>query len=218
MHPKLDTSVPLPQVVYRVDNRPPERIFRDGFTPRGNNYRITNHALGGANLASTGYVSTTENRDVAVQIATSSVNAANDFWSCDGSGRAQCRTWVYRIMPRNTNFFSLVANLPRTAQFDRYRGQHEWVAADRIYGEAIIDAVPVTRHFTGVGTPTGFTPDGPVVFNDRQTRQNAGHNPNHEGYTPIAFDHVDVGPTARDCLPPTSPTYRSGQGRDVCAP
>ncbi|OCQ52013.1 Pertussis toxin subunit 1 precursor [Photorhabdus australis subsp. thailandensis] len=57
--------------VYRVDGRPPEEIFKEGFFPWGNNTSLSQHVNGtscGRNGTSA-YVATTSNRDQAMRIA-----------------------------------------------------------------------------------------------------------------------------------------------------
>ncbi|RNA60498.1 hypothetical protein D1631_18590 [Chryseobacterium nematophagum] len=46
-HPNLRTNIPVPNLVYRVDSRSPDEIFRDGFTARRISYNLGNHVLGG---------------------------------------------------------------------------------------------------------------------------------------------------------------------------
>lgn len=197
-HPSLNTDIPLPNYVYRVDSRSPDDIFRNGFTARGLDASITQYVIGGGFLTSATYISTTESRETAADIASSQVNDTyRNQWSCDSTGRIQCRTWIYRITPQITNFFSIHDNLPRTPQFDRYRGQLEWAAVDRIYTDHIESAMPVTRFFNN------GIPDGPAIFNEGRTRENENYNANTEGYLPMGFEHVDVGPTAQcdSCSP-----------------
>lgn len=189
-HRGLNTSIPLPKYVYRVDSRSPDEIFRNGFTARGRDSSITQYVIGGSYLASATYISTTENRDTAVAIASSQVNDTyRNAWNCDSTGRIQCRTWIYTILPQATNFFSIHDNLPRAPQFDRYRGQQEWVAVDRIYPQHIVDALPVTRFFNN------GIPDGPAIFAEGNMRENSIYNANYEGYIPVGFANTDIGPT-----------------------
>lgn len=191
-HLSLNTDIPLPNYVYRVDSRSPDEIFRDGFTARGLDASITEHTIGGSFLARSRYISTTSSREAAADIASSQVNDTYlNQWSCDSTGRIQCRTWVYRITPQVSNIFSLPDNLPRTPQFDRYRGQFEWPAIDRIYTEHIESAMPVTRFFNN------GIPDGPAIFNEGRTRENENYNSSAEGYFPEGFEHAEVGPTAQ---------------------
>ena len=193
-HKDLNTNIPLPRYVYRVDSRSPEQIFRDGFTSRGAGTSITQYVRGGDYLAQASYISTTASEDTAAEIASSQVNDTyRNAWTCDSTGRIQCRSWVYVISPQNSNFFSMVDNLPDTPQYRRYFGQREWVAVDRIYSQHIQSAYPVTRYFNN------GIPDGPAIFNSGQTRQNNGYSLSTPGYAPPGFSNAILGPTRLNC-------------------
>lgn len=194
-HPHLNTSVSLPAMVYRVDSRPPSQLFAAGFTARGIDCSLTAHVCGGSNLATTGYISTSESYDAAINFASSAVNAyESTVWSCASDGTRVCRAYIYTIAPSLSNFFSVNANLPQTQHFAGYAGQQEWVAADRIYGENIISARIVQRTF--INNASGHTvPAGPVTYGD--VVYNDNYDATAESYSPLGgFATRDVGPTA----------------------
>ncbi|RNA61476.1 hypothetical protein D1631_05780 [Chryseobacterium nematophagum] len=196
-HPYLRTNIPIPNLVYRVDSRSPDEIFRDGFTARGISYNLGNHVLGGSYLNNSGYISTSENMESTINMTSSSINnSLQTTWGVDSYGRGQFRTWIYFIAPSPTNFISVNANLPPTEIFQRYSGQNEWVAVDRIYPGNIVSAMPVTRYFNtplGGGPPT---PDGPVIYGSGQQRQNESFNRSNPAYSPVGFSSVNVGQTS----------------------
>ncbi|CAA7197433.1 MULTISPECIES: enterotoxin A family protein [Chryseobacterium] len=189
-HPYLRTNIPIPNLVYRVDSRSPDQIFRDGFTARGLSYNLGNHVLGGSYLINSGYISTSDSMEAAINIASSSINnQLQTTWGLDSYGRAQYRTWIYFIAPSPTNFISVNANLPPTQIFQRYMGQNEWAAVDRIYPGNIVSAMPVTRYFNNL------VPDGPTIFGSGQMRQNEQFNRSNPSYSPLGFSSVEVGQT-----------------------
>ncbi|CAA7386721.1 enterotoxin A family protein [Chryseobacterium fistulae] len=196
-HPYLRTNIPIPNLVYRVDSRSPDEIFRDGFTARGNSYNLGNHVLGGSYMSTTGYISTSDNMESVLNMASSSLNnSLQTTWGVDSYRRAQYRTWIYFIAPSPTNFFSVNANVPPTPTFQRYAGQNEWVAVDRIYPGNIVSAMPVTRFFQS--PPEGGLPtaDGPVIYGSGQQRQNPSFNRSNPPYSPVGFSSVNVGQTS----------------------
>ncbi|WP_424937022.1 MULTISPECIES: hypothetical protein [Bacteria] len=83
----------LPRVFYRVDTRPPEVVFRDGFSAWGSNMDLVRHTINTRDRSS-GFVALTDDLGAANQIA-------NDYLSdLDEAGnRRYERVWVYRVAP-----------------------------------------------------------------------------------------------------------------------
>ena len=83
----------LPRILYRVDTRPPEVVFRDGFSAWGNNMDLVRHTINTRDNSS-GFVALTDDLGAANQIA-------NDYLSdLDEAGnRRHDRVWVYRVAP-----------------------------------------------------------------------------------------------------------------------
>ncbi|MBE1160784.1 hypothetical protein [Dyella acidiphila] len=189
-HPYLNTNIPVPSRVYRVDSRSPDAVFNFGFTSRGLDADITAHVIGGSMLVNSRYVSTTDSFETAMAIASSQINDTfRNTWSCSSQGDRLCRTWIYTITPRSSNFFSISQNLPENDFYARYILQHEWAAVDRIAPQLIESAVLVTRRFVN-GVPAG-----PAVFATGGTRQNYLFNQYFEGYSPAGFSAQSVGST-----------------------
>jgi len=83
----------LPRVFYRVDTRPPEVVFRDGFSAWGDNMDLVRHTINTRDRSS-GFVALTDDLAAANQIA-------NDYLSdLDEAGnRRHEKVWVYRVAP-----------------------------------------------------------------------------------------------------------------------
>lgn len=83
----------LPTVLYRVDTRPPDEVFRDGFSAWGSDLDLVRHTINTQDRSS-GFVATTSDLAAANRIA-------NDYLAqTDASGGRRYRTvWVYRIAP-----------------------------------------------------------------------------------------------------------------------
>ena len=60
-------STTVDDVVYRGDSRPPSQIFEEGFTARGKNMDLTDHAFGYSD--DSGYISTSRSKNVATEFA-----------------------------------------------------------------------------------------------------------------------------------------------------
>ncbi|MER6563531.1 hypothetical protein ABT300_38575 [Streptomyces sp. NPDC001027] len=67
----IDPQRSFPRDLYRGDSRPPEEIFRDGFTARGHNNDLVAHVHGGERHMDSNYISTTGTRTVAESFARS---------------------------------------------------------------------------------------------------------------------------------------------------
>lgn len=181
-NPNINTDTPIPQWVYRVDSRPPERIFNDGFSARGNSYVITNHVIGAENLAQDGYVSTTGVESTAVNIVNSAINdVLRNTYACSSS-QTVCRAYLYQIRPSSFNYFYIPAQLPGGAFFDRYRGQNEWVAVDRIPNDTIYGVTVYERTFN-TNSQGQLVPAGSARVVSHGT--NAMYNLNSLGYSLI---------------------------------
>lgn len=207
-HRHLNTSITIPGVVFRIDARSPTAgmnydgtnnpgIFNVGFTARGTDYSLTNHVLGGNNSnasnVGSGYVATTSSPSSLNNILSSitgnmllqEVNRRNV--RLQNSGRIVIRAYVYSIRPTNSNFYSVVDNLPDGSRWDAYRGQNEWLAVDRISREQIQSAAIYEDIFVN-GIRQGHV--SPV-----STVNNTYYSANTLGYFPTSFNTANVGVT-----------------------
>lgn len=132
-----------PKVVYRVDSRGPDKIFKHGFTAWGNNLELLPHIVGDTPKSKTdGFISTTENVNSARQIAADIMPYDDDV------------TWLYEIVP-NDNFYDVNRSLLQAGSvhpvnsaiaeqsinaFIRYGEQYEYVSAAPINRSQIIRA------------------------------------------------------------------------------
>ncbi|HAV9405821.1 TPA: pertussis toxin-like subunit ArtA [Escherichia coli] len=145
--------------VYRVDSRPPNEIFRDGFRSHGANRNLQQHLRGDSCAAGS--------RDSAFIATTTSLietyNIARQYYSSSGF---HGRLYRYRIRANN-NFYSLQASVNYLTQrgitfsgFEQImmREQNEVVAVEHIPSENIVEAVELnydrfnSRVFDGPGT------------------------------------------------------------------
>ncbi|CAA7393822.1 enterotoxin A family protein [Chryseobacterium fistulae] len=191
-HKFLDTDKEIPSTLFRVDSRPPhgregEGIFSRGFTARGNSYILTDHVSGGTNLLQDGYISTTSDIRTAINIAGSQIN--NQLTNENQRGSYTARTYLYQILPNTSNYYSVNANLPNTPQWNRFNGQEEWVAIDRILPEHIVSVTTFERDFYN-GSPLNGS--HPV-----RTEQNSNFNQNYPPYFVPNFSSFNVGETRR---------------------
>ncbi|ACZ23464.1 Pertussis toxin, subunit 1 [Sanguibacter keddieii DSM 10542] len=145
--PRLDLppgcSAP-PVCTFRVDTRPPEVVFAEGFTPLGDRDQLLAHAVGyfDEGLTGSAFVSTVSDLDLANVMM---------------RGRGES-FWVYAVW-RSENFFSLNSSLEafagdlqdagRAADADRVlellnqrRAFDEWSALGGIPAEHVIGAFP----------------------------------------------------------------------------
>lgn len=207
-HRHLNTDITLPGVVFRIDARSPTAgmnydgthnigIFNAGFTARGTDYSLTNHVLGGnnnnASNIGSGYVATTSSPS-SVNAILSSITGnmllqeiTRRNVQLQNSGRIVIRAYVYSIRPTNSNFYSVVNNLPDGSRWDMYRGQNEWLAVDRIAREQIQSAVIYEDTFINGVRQGGISPVSTV--------NNTSYSPNNPGYFPTYFNTANVGVT-----------------------
>ncbi|NEA98561.1 hypothetical protein [Streptomyces sp. SID13726] len=92
----------LPRDVFRGDSRPWQMIFRDGVTSRGTNYDLQQH-LQGDRAHNSGYISTSESRQVSETFARSQGLANLE----QAAMRPRCSTTreaVYKIIPAFGNW------------------------------------------------------------------------------------------------------------------
>ncbi len=128
--------------VYRVDSRPPDEIFRDGFRSHGNNRNLQQHLRGDSCAAGS--------RDSAFIATTTSLietyNIARQYYSSSGF---YGRLYRYRIRANNI-FYSLHSSVNYLTQrgvtfsgFEQImmREQNEIVAIEHIPSENIVEAV-----------------------------------------------------------------------------
>ncbi len=133
------------QFVYRVDSRPPDVIFRDGFRSHGNNRNLQQHLRGDSCAAGS--------RDSAFIATTTSLretyNIARQYYS---SSSFRGTLYRYRIRANNI-FYSIQPSVDylteRGVMFTGFehimmREQNEIVAVEHIPTENIADAVELT--------------------------------------------------------------------------
>jgi len=91
--PEVRYEGELPTVLYRVDTRPPEEVFQDGFSAWGSDLDLVRHTINTQDRSS-GFVATTSDLAAANRIA-------NDYLAqTDAAGGRRYRTvWLYRIAP-----------------------------------------------------------------------------------------------------------------------
>lgn len=166
------------EFVYRVDSRPPNVVFRDGFHSHGNNRALIPHLRGDS-------CTRTDNPD-SIYIATSgSVEAVNNVARGYLRSPAWPRMYRYRIRADN-NFYNARTSYEdlyyRTGEFDatveRMLGiQDEYVALTYIGPENIMEAVELTfdeEHYQlveGAGQSN-------AAYIARSTQSNPGVIPN----------------------------------------
>lgn len=142
---------------YRVDTRPPEIIFSEGFAPRGNDHDLVSQFLGySEQLTNNGFVSVTDSFSVAVEFADSilrsgdndnlyiyRVNAAAGFYNVEYS----IRTHVDNILSdREESGDSLHNYLERIYDgLDAFSWEREWVTSNTIAGSSVRAASLVRR-------------------------------------------------------------------------
>lgn len=149
-------AYPPPELVYRMDTRSPDDIFRNGFIPVGHNTNLYEHVEGftcfGGDRTS-GFVATTDDESFAT--------GWGSWWLSNGS-----HFFVYRIRP-TTQFYSTTASLMHAYQSegreayrmlaDRFIGQGEWVSRGRIPALSIVDATEYISRGSGGLPPTRVT-------------------------------------------------------------
>ena len=166
------------QFVYRIDSRPPDVVFRDGFRSHGNNRNLQQHIRGDSCAAGS--------RDSAFIATTSDIsetyNIARQYFS---NSLFHGQLYGYRIRTNNV-FYSLAPSVQllreRGVTFSRFeeimmREQSEIVADGRIPTENIAEAVQLNYERT-----TGIVSDGHGTTNSRflniPTDSNPGIIPN----------------------------------------
>lgn len=100
--PNRNNEERLPYV-YRVDSRPPDEVFQNGFTPWGRNLNYIDHITGSSNLwrlthslqPNDGFISTAGSISAALRFLTAQIRADNPFWQ---------NVWIYEIRA-DFNFF-----------------------------------------------------------------------------------------------------------------
>ncbi|ASG71607.1 TPA: pertussis toxin-like subunit ArtA [Salmonella enterica subsp. enterica serovar Kivu] len=164
--------------VYRVDSRPPDVIFRDGFGSHGNNRNLQQHIRGDScagGSRDSNYIATTSDINETYSIA--AVYYSNAAFSG--------RLYRYRIRADNS-FYSLAPSVDyiesRGIQFSYFervmmRLQSEYVAVNSIPIENIQEAVELVYDRN-----TSQVRDGPGTSNSRylrvSTQSNSGVIPN----------------------------------------
>lgn len=159
--------------VYRVDSRPPDVIFRDGFGSHGNNRNLQQHIRGdscAAGSRDSNYIATTSNIG-------ETYNVARQYYS---SSTFSGRMYRYRIRADNS-FYSLQPSVDyiesRGIHFNHFerlmmRLQSEYVAVNSIPVENIQEAVELVYDRN-----TSQVRDGPGTSNSRYLRVSTESNP-----------------------------------------
>lgn len=161
------------QFVYRVDSRPPDVVFRDGFSSHGDNRNLQQHIRGDSCAAGS--------RDSAFIATTSDINEtyniARQYFT---NSLFHGQLYRYRIRTNNI-FYSLAPSVQllreRGVTFTRFeeimmREQSEIVADRRIPTENIAEAVQLTYDRT-----TGVVSDGQGTTNSRFLDIHTDSNP-----------------------------------------
>ena len=166
------------EFVYRVDSRPPDVIFREGFTAHGANRNLQQHIRGDSCAAGS--------RDSAFIATTSDINEtysiARHYYS---SSLFHGVMYRYRIRA-DANFYSLAPSVSylsrRGIDFNYFeqvmmREQSEFVAIDRIPVENIVEAVQLNYdRSNSVVTDGAGTSNAHYV--SQRTESNPGVIPN----------------------------------------
>lgn len=181
-HPGLNTGQPLPDNVYRVDTRPPNEIFQNGFTSHGNDYNLWQHQSGGAFLENSGYISTTQRPGAATQFLTPSTGQ-NGFLNENGVLYQYRQGQVYHIEPTG-NMVHLPSQQMTGNLQDTYSAQEEWAAVHHIDPQNI-QGVATHSGYYSIGGHNAPPPNTPHPNNPPPTFQpNPGYVPGHTGYNP----------------------------------
>lgn len=186
----LGPQRPFPRDVFRTDTRPPEEIFRDGFTARGTNYDLPAHVRG--TLQDSGWISTAGTIPAAEQFMASAGLAAladvsqrgfcargGEFFLpipglgniiagfCQGQ-EIRAVSFMYTIDPtvaRNAVYVPDQLGPTTDANLRRFFQQDEWAYVHRIPPEAIV-GVRIYR-FTARRLGTSFDPQSMTQAFDR---------------------------------------------------
>lgn len=161
------------QFVYRVDSRPPDVVFREGFLSHGSNRNLQQHIRGDSCAAGS--------RDSAFIATTADINEtysiARQYFS---SSTFHGNLYRYRIRANNV-FYSLEPSVQllrsRGVTFSRFedimmREQSEIVADGLIPTENIAEAIQLRYDRT-----TGVVSDGPGTSNSRYLNISTDSNP-----------------------------------------
>ncbi len=159
--------------VYRVDSRPPDEIFRDGFRSHGANRNLQQHIRGDSCAAGS--------RDSAFIATTSSLSEtysiARQYYS---GSRFRGTLYRYRIRANNI-FYSIQPSVnyltSRGVTFSGFeevmmREQNEIIALEHIPIENIVEAVELTYD-----RDSSRVSDGPGTSNARYVSISSSSNP-----------------------------------------
>jgi hypothetical protein len=205
---------PPPTVLYRVDTRPPDEVFTEGFQPLGTESNLIAHVIGQSIADRTSsFIALTDDLAYAQRLAVQTVN---------GVGRPDA--YIYTIEPRQS-MFSVNVSLRDSddalqasglGDTDAHRillnsvlsvmqHQHEWVSDEAIPSTAIRSAIGY-----GYDAPTST---GGLRYQVIDRVENGGYESTDEGVQnvglliPVAdlvaplgleMDMVDVGDSAAD--------------------
>jgi hypothetical protein len=227
----VSAQPPPPTVLYRVDTRPPDEVFLDGFQPLGADGNLIAHVIG-LSIAdrTSGFVALTDDLTYAQRLAVQTVN---------GVGRPDA--YIYTVDPRRS-MFSVNASLRDTDDALEATGygetdtrriflnsvlsimqhQHEWVADEAVPGAAVRSAIGY-----GYAAPTS---SGGLRYQVINQLENAGHVSSVEraqvagllipltdlvAPTELAVDMVDVGDSAENYPLAMCTLHDSSSNRDL---
>lgn len=205
-----------PKWVYRVDTRPPEVVFREGFSPWGNNPNYFGHILG-TTLGSTlpreeasFLISTSDSPDSAIRFFGSMMflpfippNYYLYQIRADENVYSALRTACYyleRFGEPNFDWGSVSREVAYTAVLSIFRDfayQREWINAgpinpSRIHSAWLLDSTPINpNHIRHQPDTVYHIPriNEPEIFN-----QNYIDAPTHANDLPFAAEHAPIVP------------------------
>ena len=185
---KMSDEFGAPKFVYRIDSRPPEQIFRDGFASWGTNFDFFSHIMGytldsslPSHLRSI-YISTTDSIDAALRFFISKLS----FRKSKGEQISQTRWYVYEIradegfysaLRTGSRYRELLESNRRTMNaeaielmerglsdlFDIFAYQREWFALESIDPSSIrsaftVDVLETDPRYATMERKTGNVP------------------------------------------------------------
>lgn len=187
----LVTAAAHASFLYRMDTRPPEDIFRNGFTPSGANPSLFQHVVGFTcqpGQQTTGLISTSSSETFAIGWGRDNQPSGTHFF-------------VYRIRS-SLRFHSAAQSLfhaSRRANDDvyeyagwRYIGESEWITRQPIPANDIIDAT----EYVSQG------PDAPPRRVGAFENPDALDTPGPVNHGPYEWDYRRDDPNGSDPTPP----------------
>lgn len=134
---------------YRVDTRPPEIIFSEGFSPRGTNLNLVDHFLSMTDeLRRTGFISVTDDYRTAVEFANNILGARNTdvvyiyqvsaeagFYNVEYSIRAHLEDILFHRRESGDPLYNYLDRLYDGLDF--FSWERGWVAPNIITGNSV---------------------------------------------------------------------------------